>query len=345
MEENVTSTHLADAMKYSPTTSYDENAKELLSDKNLLAHILAGVVEEFEGWEIHEIIPCIDGEPEISKMPVDVVPCIVGSNTEDTTIDEGKITYDIRFNIILPVEEDDNVIEIKLLIDVEMQNKATGLGYKLLNRATYSVARMISSQKNREFTNDNYDGIKKVYSIWICASPEARYRNTILKYSMKEEVLYGNVRPRVIRSLQNIVMINLDGRKNLSSNEEEKPTLVGLLNTIFTSPLSSDEKINRLEIVYNIPRTVKIKEGVARMCNLSSGILEEGMAKGRAEGMAKGRAEGMAQEKSVGITILITTLRELGQTEEQIIEQLMKKYNLTQKEANKYMQCINYCKS
>ena len=112
---------------------------------------------------------------------------------------------------------------------------------------------------------------------------------------------------------------------------------MGLLNTIFTSPLSSDEKINRLEIVYNIPRTVKIKEGVARMCNLSSGILEEGMA--------KGRAEGMAQEKSVGITILITTLRELGQTEEQIIEQLMKKYNLTQKEANKYMQCINYCKS
>ena len=265
MEEKVTRTHLTNAMEDSSITSYDENAKELLSDKNLLAHILAGVVEEFEGWGIQEIIPCIEGEPEISKVPVEVAPCISGSNTEDIAISEGKITYDIRFNVIIPIGAGNDVIGIKLLIDVEMQAMGIGLGYKLLNRATYSVARMISSQKNREFTNDNYDGIKKVYSIWICASPEARYRNTILKYSMKEDVLYGNVRSRAIRSLLNIVMINLDGQKNLPNNEEEKPTLVGLLNTIFTSPLSSDEKIKRLEDVYNIPRTEKIKEGVAKM--------------------------------------------------------------------------------
>lgn len=320
MEENVTATHLTNAIENSPTASYDESAKELLSDKNLLAHILAGVVEEFEGWDIQEIIPCIEGEPLISKVPVDAVPCISGSNTEDIAVNEGKITFDIRFNVIIPTGVDD-VIGIKLLIDVEMQATGTGLGYKLLNRATYSVARMISSQKNREFINDNYDGIKKVYSIWICANPEARYRNTILKHSMKEEVLYGKVRPRAIRSLQNIIMINLDGKKNLPNNEEEKPTLVGLLNTIFTSPLNSDEKIKRLENVYSIPRTEKIKEGVAKMCNLSSGILEEGIAKGRTE----------------GISILIATLRELEHSDEQIIEQLTKKYNLSLEEAKRYM--------
>lgn len=293
MEENITTTHLTNTIEVSSTTTYDETAKELLSDKNLLAHILAGVVEEFEGWDIHEIIPCIEGEPQISKVTVDVVPCICGSNTEDTIINEGKITYDIRFNVIIHTGVDNNVIGIKLLIDMEMQNKAIGLGYNLLNRATYSVARMISSQKNKEFVGDNYDGIKKVYSIWICASPEAGYRNTILKYSMREDVLYGSVRPRDIRSLQNIIMINLDGKKNLPYNEEEKPTLVGLLNTIFTSPLNGDEKIERLENVYNIPSTEIIKGGVAKMCNLSSGILEQGRAEGELVGLVKGEIKAM----------------------------------------------------
>ena len=102
MKDNVGNTHLTDTIKVSPTTSYDENAKELLSDKHLLAHILAGVVEEFEGWEIEEIIPCIDGEPMIGRVPVDSTPCISGSNTEDIVINEGKITYDIRFNVIIP---------------------------------------------------------------------------------------------------------------------------------------------------------------------------------------------------------------------------------------------------
>lgn len=273
MEENVTQTHLTNTIEVSPTTTYDETAKELLSDKNLLAHILAGVVEEFEGWEIQEIIPCIEGEPLISKVSVDAVPCISGSNTEDSTVKEGKITYDIRFDVIIPAGVGNKVIGIKLLIDVEMQNKATGLRYKLLNRATYSVARMISSQKNKEFVGDDYEGIKKVYSIWICASPEARYRNTI-----------------------------------------------------FTSPLSSNEKIKRLENVYNIPSTEIIKGGVAKMCNLSSGILEEGIAKGK------------AQEQANGISILINTLRGLKQTDAQITELLVEKYSLSAEEATMYME-------
>ncbi len=293
MGENVIKTHLASAIEDSPESSYDKNAKELLSDKNLLAHILAEVVEEFEGWEIQEIIPCIEGEPKINQGSADTMPCISGSNTEDSTASEGKINYDIRFNVIIPMEDKDNVIGIKLLVDVEMQERTTGLGYKLLNRAVYSVSRMISFQKNREFIKDNYNGIKKVYSIWICASPEARYRNTILKYSMKEEVLYGNVRPYDIESLMNIVMINLDGRKNLSSTEEEKPTLVGLLNTIFTSKLEGDQKLKKLENVYNISTTEKIKGGVAKMCNFSSGIKEQALAEGLAEGELIGQIKAM----------------------------------------------------
>ncbi len=40
--------------------------------------------------------------------------------------------------------------------------------YKLLNRAIFYVSRLVSSQKERDFVNTNYDDIKQVFSIWIC---------------------------------------------------------------------------------------------------------------------------------------------------------------------------------
>ena len=40
--------------------------------------------------------------------------------------------------------------------------------YKLLNRSILYVSRLISSQKERDFTSDNYDDINASYSIWIC---------------------------------------------------------------------------------------------------------------------------------------------------------------------------------
>lgn len=48
------------------------------------------------------------GEPLISKVPVDAVPCISESNTEDIVVSEGRITYDIRFNVIIPMGVDND---------------------------------------------------------------------------------------------------------------------------------------------------------------------------------------------------------------------------------------------
>lgn len=114
-------------------------------------------------------------------------------------------------------------------------------------------------------------------------------------------------------------MINLDGQKNLPNNEEEKPTLVGLFNTIFTSPLSSDEKIKRLEDVYNIPRTEKIKEGVAKMCNLSSGFLEIG----REEGESK-----MSQLVTLLLKDIKLDVLEKASKDEKYRKQLFEEYGL-----------------
>ena len=50
---------------------YDENAKRLLGNKSILAHILASTVEEFKGINPKDVEGYIEGEPYIGSVPVE----------------------------------------------------------------------------------------------------------------------------------------------------------------------------------------------------------------------------------------------------------------------------------
>ena len=53
---------------------------------------------------------------------------------------------------------------------------------------------MISAQYGTEFTNAHYEKIKKVYSIFICMNPPKNRKNTISKYSIKEDNVVGTTK-------------------------------------------------------------------------------------------------------------------------------------------------------
>ena len=90
---------------------YDASAKRLLGQKIILAHILIRVVDEFKGMDADTVASLIEGEPYISQIPVepgltnkDTVDArtgerIVGLNTENSEIDEGKVYFDIIFYV------------------------------------------------------------------------------------------------------------------------------------------------------------------------------------------------------------------------------------------------------
>ncbi len=63
---------------------------------------------------------------------------IIGFNSEQSEINEGIVRFDIVFY----------------------------------------VSRLISSQKERDFENSNYDDIKRVYSIWGCMNMAENSLNT-----------------------------------------------------------------------------------------------------------------------------------------------------------------------
>lgn len=252
---------------------YDQSAKNILSDKSILAHILKSTVSEFKDASIEDIANVyIEGTPEVSQIPVNqdktnaVTKKIQGDRNEESSPTEGWVTFDILFHAKAPESGD----LITLIINVEAQKtqRASTLGYDILKRALYYVSRIMSSQKEREFEGSDYNKIKKVYSIFICMdSPNGQ--SAINRYRMKEEHLLHRYKAnQKSYDLLNVVMIYL-------SDEKVRNRLIGLLQLLFRKEnMSGDERNEILKERYNIHLTEEQREELNTMCNLSEGIVD-----------------------------------------------------------------------
>lgn len=91
---------------------YDEGVKRLLANKSILAVIMKECVPEYRDCTTKDIAEkYIEGEPQIGAVGVNidetnrVNPAIHGINTEDATLTEGTIRYDVRFYATAPSED------------------------------------------------------------------------------------------------------------------------------------------------------------------------------------------------------------------------------------------------
>ena len=255
---------------------YDESAKRLLGQKSILAHILVKTVDEFAGMDPKDVVSYIEGEPFINTVPIETgftntvikndESRVVGLNSENPELHEGMI----RFDIIFYVRMRDGLSQI--IINVEAQKDEPN-GYDILNRAIFYVSRMISSQKERDFVNTNYDDIKQVFSIWICMNMDDNSLSHI--HLTKDEMLKpcnwkGNL------DLLNIVLI---GITNEIPEHDEKYEMHRLIGTLLSGELKEQEKLDIIEHEYNIPISQEFREDVRIMCNLSTGIEERATEK------------------------------------------------------------------
>ena len=251
---------------------YDTRVKRLLAQKSILVHILVKTVDEFKGMKPEDVVKYIEGEPSISVVPVEpglanmektdaTGQRIVGLNTENAEINEGLV----RFDIIFYVRMKNGLSQI--IVNIEAQ-KDEPTEYKILNRAIFYVSRLISSQKERDFVNTNYDDIKQVFSIWICMNMD--YNSLSHIHLTKDEMLKpcnwkGNL------DLLNIVLI---GITNEIPEHDEKYEMHRLIGALLSSELKEQEKLDIIEHEYNIPISQEFREDVRIMCNLSTGIEE-----------------------------------------------------------------------
>ena len=217
-------------------------------------------------------------EPSISVVPVEpglanmektdaAGQRIVGLNTENAEINEGLVRFDIIFYVRMPsiVGRKNGLSQI--IVNIEAQ-KDEPTEYKILNRAIFYVSRLISSQKERDFVNTNYDDIKQVFSIWICMNMDDNSLSHI--HLTKDEMLKpckwkGNL------DLLNIVLI---GITNEIPEHDEKYEMHRLIGALLSGELKEQEKLDIIEHEYNIPISQEFREDVRIMCNLSTGIEE-----------------------------------------------------------------------
>ena len=262
---------------------YDTRVKRLLAQKSILAHILVKTVDEFKGMKPEDVVKYIEGEPSISVVPVEpglanmektdaAGQRIVGLNTENAEINEGLVRFDIIFYVRMPSVDDTKNGLSQIIVNIEAQ-KDEPTEYKILNRAIFYVSRLISSQKERDFVNTNYDDIKQVLSIWICMNMDDNSLSHI--HLTKDEMLKpcnwkGNL------DLLNIVLI---GITNEIPEHDEKYEMHRLIGTLLSGELKEQEKLNIIEHEYNIPISQEFREDVRIMCNLSTGIEERATEK------------------------------------------------------------------
>ena len=225
-----------------------------------------------------DVVKYIEGEPSISVVPVEpglanmektdaAGQRIVGLNTENAEINEGLVRFDIIFYVRMPSVDDTKNGLSQIIVNIEAQ-KDEPTEYKILNRAIFYVSRLISSQKERDFVNTNYDDIKQVFSIWICMNMDDNSLSHI--HLTKDEMLKpcnwkGNL------DLLNIVLI---GITNEIPEHDEKYEMHRLIGTLLSGELKEQEKLDIIEHEYNIPISQEFREDVRIMCNLSTGIEE-----------------------------------------------------------------------
>lgn len=246
------STEIKHAVNASDTSAqYDEKAKRLLGNKFILAHILVKTIDEFRGMEPKDVVSYIEGEPFIGTVPVEP-----GLTNKEKEKDGQRV------------------------VGLNTENAEINEGLVRFDIIFY-VRRLVSSQKGRDFARTDYDDIKRVFSIWVCMNMEENIMNYV---HLTDDKLLGAYQWKGGLNLLNIVLI---GMSNELPKHDEKYELHRLLSTLFSTELSTTEKLGIMETEYRIPVDDRMREDVNEMCNLSQGIFERGEAKG----MVKGKIE------------------------------------------------------
>lgn len=302
----------------SEAARYDASVKEVLADKQVLSRILKYSLEEFKNMSLGEIMRSMD-EPVVSRLRMEPgqtnLNRIEKQSEEDSVPGEGKIFYDIRFSVYLGEEM------IKFLINVEAQKSTNPhkLHYHLDNRIIFYLARMISAQKEVEFTKSNYDDIKAVRSIWICMDANDD-EDSINRICFTQENVYGKkMELPNIDKVQGVV-IRLRKRENAVTSRNY---LIAMLEELLRKEELQNKK-KKLEEKYGFVMSVKTEGRLNEMCNLSEVILEKGLEKGEVLKLIVQVCRKMQKGKTV--EEIAEDLEEPKQTIEQIYKAALKNH-------------------
>ena len=172
-------------------------------------------------------------------------------------------------------------------MNVEIQNNLYP-GYSIITRAQAYIARMLSSQWGREYDGKNYDGMKKVYSLWIMPKAPKIKDGHINVYETHERIIYGTtVERKEVYDKGVILVIYLNKEHDLNKKYEVYDELFTPLMVFLNNVLDYQGKLEIAE-KYGFD-TKRIESEVKDMCDLGESIAIEARNEGISQGINQGK--------------------------------------------------------
>lgn len=253
---------------------YDAACKRVLMEREIASRLVKACVPEYEGVPLDEVAQrCILGDPG-TKKGAGAPPLLRGLRNDDNSVLDGDATFDMVIAAKAPGPDGRD-----MLLDIEPQGEVGRLPYPLPRRSLFYCARLVTSQHGVTFTNDDYQDLRKVYSIWVCLRPPKGTENTITRYEMTKKDVVGFVEDDSAEyDLMTVVMVRL-GKPGSAGYTG----ILGLLGTLFSNNVPNDEKLRVLAEEYGIVPGERFKKEVAHVGSFGEVLFSEGVEKGEAK--------------------------------------------------------------
>ena len=197
----------------------DQHCKAIVGNQEMLARMIHEFVREAKHLSVKEIMKIIKDEQ-----------CFRWLNNENMIPNYGTVKFDMLCCIDLPQLNGTNK---RIYLNVEIQNNIHP-GYSLVTRGIAYVLRILTTQWGREYDDKNYDGMKKVYSLWIMPQATKRKDGDVDVYKVKKERKNGKEENKENYDKEELVMIYLnqkhDTTKKYPKHDEVLMPLVVFLN-------------------------------------------------------------------------------------------------------------------
>ena len=197
----------------------DQHCKAIVGNQEMLARMIHEFVREARHLSVKEIMKIIKDEQ-----------CFRWLNNENMIPNYGTVKFDMFCCIDLPQLNGTNK---RIYLNVEIQNNIHP-GYSLVTRGIAYVLRILTTQWGREYDDKNYDGMKKVYSLWIMPQATKRKDGDVDVYKVKKETKNGKEENNENYDKEELVMIYLnqkhDTTKKYPKHDEVLMPLVVFLN-------------------------------------------------------------------------------------------------------------------
>ena len=277
-------------------TLVDEELKDRLMNKEILAYIASQFVDDFAmmGWR--QVLPYLED------------PLSFGVNRGDrerSDREHGSIRYDILVRLRSPKGKDKR---IGVLLNIEGQNEVRS--YEAVKRRMlYYTCRLVSEQKEDVFTNDRYEDLAEVVSVWIFLRPAEKDQGRVVEWSMAGRQLsdLDESDTRWKGGLEGLKVVAVC-IPDLDHVQWESHAVADLLGVWLNALLPAGERSERLKDGWDVELPPQQEEDTGMFEGAGRSLRRESEKRGREQGLKEGIQQGKEENLLENIQSLVKRL-------------------------------------